>query len=51
MFVFSYLILMGWRASSSSYHINKARNWIAKPMLVKLAIRKLLLVMMKVSEC
>ena len=35
---FLYLILMGLRASSSC-HINKARNWIAKPMLVKLAIR------------
>lgn len=41
---------MALRASSSSYHINKARNWIAKPMLVKLTIRKkkLLLVMMEV---
>ena len=38
MFVFLYVVLMGLRASSSC-HINKARNWIAKPMLVKLAIR------------
>ena len=36
---FLYLILMALRASSSSYHINKVRNWIAKLMLVKLAIR------------
>ena len=35
--LFLYLILMGLRAPAC--HINKARNWIAKPMLVKLAIR------------
>ena len=35
--MFLYLILMGLRAPAC--HINKARNWIAKPMLVKLAIR------------
>ena len=47
---FLYLILMALRASSSSYHINKARNWIAKPMLVKLTIskKKLLLAMTEV---